>query len=62
VVAEAAELASQGFREITLLGQTSIPTARTRPATADFADLLTAVDAVDGIARIRYMTFPSPAI
>ncbi len=56
VVAEAAELASQGFREITLLGQNVNSYGKDEAGHADFADLLTAVDAVDGIARIRYMT------
>ncbi len=56
VAAEAAELAAQGFREITLLGQNVNSYGKDVPGHADFADLLAAVDKVEGIARIRYMT------
>ncbi len=53
---EAADLAAQGFREITLLGQNVNSYGKDEPGHADFADLLAAVDKVAGIARIRYMT------
>ncbi|MDT8901393.1 tRNA (N6-isopentenyl adenosine(37)-C2)-methylthiotransferase MiaB [Anaeroselena agilis] len=56
VVGEAAELAAQGFREITLLGQNVNSYGKDEAGHADFADLLAAVDGVEGIARIRYMT------
>jgi tRNA-2-methylthio-N6-dimethylallyladenosine synthase len=56
VVGEATELAAQGFREITLLGQNVNSYGKDIPGHADFADLLAAVDKMDGIARIRYMT------
>ena len=56
VVAEAADLAAQGFREITLLGQNVNSYGKDEAGHADFADLLAAIDDVEGIARIRYMT------
>jgi tRNA-2-methylthio-N6-dimethylallyladenosine synthase len=56
VVAEVEAMARDGFREVTLLGQTvSSYYERGR----DFADLLRAVSGVEGIARIRY-TSPYP--
>jgi tRNA-2-methylthio-N6-dimethylallyladenosine synthase len=61
IVAEATRLADEGVREVTLLGQNVnsygrdlLPEIRT-----DFGELLRAVDAVDGIERIRF-TSPHP--
>ena len=61
IVAEATRLAADGVRELTLLGQNVnswgrdlLPDVRT-----DFGELLRAVDAVDGIERIRF-TSPHP--
>jgi tRNA-2-methylthio-N6-dimethylallyladenosine synthase len=61
VVAEVTRLASQGVKEITLLGQNVnswgrdlLPEIRT-----EFGELLRACDAVDGIERIRF-TSPHP--
>jgi tRNA-2-methylthio-N6-dimethylallyladenosine synthase len=61
VVAEVTKLAHEGVREFTLLGQNVnsygrdlLPDIRT-----DFGELLRAVDAVDGVARIRF-TSPHP--
>ncbi len=61
IVAEATRLADEGVREVTLLGQNVnsygrdlLPEIRT-----DFGELLRAVDAVDGIDRIRF-TSPHP--
>jgi tRNA-2-methylthio-N6-dimethylallyladenosine synthase len=61
VVAEVARLAAEGVREVTLLGQNVnswgrdlAPEVRT-----EFGELLRAVDAVDGIERIRF-TSPHP--
>jgi tRNA-2-methylthio-N6-dimethylallyladenosine synthase len=61
VVAEVTQLASDGVREVTLLGQNVnswgrdlLPDVRT-----DFGELLRAVDAVFGIERIRF-TSPHP--
>ncbi|MDU4959702.1 MAG: tRNA (N6-isopentenyl adenosine(37)-C2)-methylthiotransferase MiaB [Sporomusaceae bacterium] len=52
---EVAELARQGVKEITLLGQNVNSYGKDGQA-ASFADLLTAVDGVAGIERVRYMT------
>ena len=61
IVAEATRLAADGVRELTLLGQNVnswgrdlLPDLRT-----DFGELLRAVDAVEGIERIRF-TSPHP--
>jgi tRNA-2-methylthio-N6-dimethylallyladenosine synthase len=61
IVAEVTRLAEEGVREVTLLGQNVnsygrdlLPEIRT-----DFGELLRAVDAVDGIERIRF-TSPHP--
>jgi tRNA-2-methylthio-N6-dimethylallyladenosine synthase len=61
IVAEVTQLASDGVREVTLLGQNVnswgrdlLPDVRT-----DFGELLRAVDAVPGIDRIRF-TSPHP--
>ena len=56
VVGEVVGLAEQGISEVTLLGQT-VNSYRVGPN--DFADLLEAVGAVDGIRRIRF-TSPYP--
>ena len=58
VVAEIAELAQQGCREITLLGQNVNSYGRDLvPAYAtDFADILYEVARVPGIERVRFMT------
>ncbi len=58
VLTEVAELALQGVKEITLLGQNvNAYAARTEDGdTADFALLLDYVAAVPGIERIRYTT------
>jgi tRNA-2-methylthio-N6-dimethylallyladenosine synthase len=61
LVAEAERLASDGVREVTLLGQNVNSYGRDLPrgAKTTFAELLALVDAVDGIERIRY-TSPHP--
>lgn len=62
IVHEVEELARDGVREVTLLGQNvnsygrDLGAGQYRP---QFADLLRAVDAVDGIERIRF-TSPHP--
>jgi tRNA-2-methylthio-N6-dimethylallyladenosine synthase len=56
VVREVRHLADQGTTEVTLLGQTVNSWQDDR---ADFADLLRAVGAVDGIRRVRF-TSPYP--
>jgi tRNA-2-methylthio-N6-dimethylallyladenosine synthase len=61
LVAEIEGLAAEGVREVTLLGQNvNSYGTRLRPRPRRFSELLTAVDAIDGIDRIRY-TSPHPA-
>jgi tRNA-2-methylthio-N6-dimethylallyladenosine synthase len=60
LVGEVERLAADGVREITLLGQNVNSWGRDlRPRRSTFSTLLRAVDAVDGIERIRY-TSPHP--
>jgi tRNA-2-methylthio-N6-dimethylallyladenosine synthase len=61
LVAEAGALAADGVRELTLLGQNVNSWGRDLPATdrVGFGGLLRALDAVDGIDRIRF-TSPHP--
>jgi tRNA-2-methylthio-N6-dimethylallyladenosine synthase len=61
LVEEVARLAADGVREVTLLGQNVNSYGRDLPhdRRCSFAELLTRVDAVDGIERIRY-TSPHP--
>jgi tRNA-2-methylthio-N6-dimethylallyladenosine synthase len=58
VLAECAELAEQGVREVTLLGQNVNGYAAHGPAgeTADLALLIHYIAAIDGIDRIRFTT------
>ena len=56
VVREAHEVVAQGINEVVLLGQT---VNSYNDGTHDFADLLRAVGAVEGIRRVRY-TSPHP--
>jgi tRNA-2-methylthio-N6-dimethylallyladenosine synthase len=57
ILAEVTRLASEGVREITLLGQNV--NSYGRDVGSDFAELLRACDAVEGIERIRF-TSPHP--
>jgi tRNA-2-methylthio-N6-dimethylallyladenosine synthase len=57
VLAEVAQLAREGVKEVTLLGQNV--NSYGRDVGSSFAELLYAVDAVDGIERIRF-TSPHP--
>ncbi len=56
VVEEVARLASEGFQQVTLLGQN---VNSYKNCDADFADLLSAVSKIDDIKRIRF-TSPHP--
>jgi tRNA-2-methylthio-N6-dimethylallyladenosine synthase len=58
VMTEVEALARQGVREITLLGQNvnAYEGAREDESTADLADLMRAIAALDGIERIRFTT------
>jgi tRNA-2-methylthio-N6-dimethylallyladenosine synthase len=63
LVADVERMAAEGVSEVTLLGQNvnayGRDLARRGFPRANFADLLTAIDAIDGIRRIRY-TSPHP--
>ena len=60
LVAEVQRLAADGVREVTLLGQNVNSYGRDLGAArTTFAELLAQLDAIDGIARIRY-TSPHP--
>ncbi|MDP2709902.1 MAG: tRNA (N6-isopentenyl adenosine(37)-C2)-methylthiotransferase MiaB [Solirubrobacteraceae bacterium] len=63
LVAEVARLAGEGVREVTLLGQNVNSYGRDlrggRDGATSFAELLTQLDAIEGIERIRY-TSPHP--
>jgi tRNA-2-methylthio-N6-dimethylallyladenosine synthase len=61
LVQEVEQLAADGVREVTLLGQNVNSYGRdlAREERIDFADLLALVDRVDGIDRVRY-TSPHP--
>lgn len=58
VITEIVELAEQGVREVTLLGQNvnAYAGARHGGGMLDFAELLAYASAVDGIDRLRYTT------
>ncbi len=61
IVAEVERVAADGVREVTLLGQNVCSYGRDLPkgAKSTFAELLHAVDTIDGLERIRY-TSPHP--
>jgi tRNA-2-methylthio-N6-dimethylallyladenosine synthase len=60
LVTEAERVVADGAREITLLGQNVNSYGRDlRPARASFSELLHALDAIEGLDRIRY-TSPHP--
>ena len=56
VVHEVELLASRGVKEVTLLGQTVDAYGHDLDEDVDLADLLRAVDDVDGLQRIRFLT------
>jgi len=56
VLAEAGRLASEGYTEITLLGQTVNSYRDPSPAGMTFAQILRAVAGVPGIRRVRFTT------
>ena len=55
VAREVAEAVSEGYKEVTLLGQ-NVNSYGKDHGKASFADLLRRVDAVPGIRRVRFMT------
>lgn len=56
ILAEIRELAAEGCREVTLLGQTVNAYGRDLTPPTDLAELMVAIDGIDGIARIRFTT------
>ncbi|MCX6345713.1 MAG: tRNA (N6-isopentenyl adenosine(37)-C2)-methylthiotransferase MiaB [Armatimonadetes bacterium] len=56
IVSEIRDLAGKGRREVTLLGQNVNSYGATLNEKVDFADLLKAVNDIEGIERIRFMT------
>jgi tRNA-2-methylthio-N6-dimethylallyladenosine synthase len=56
VVSEISELAEQGYKEVTLLGQNVNSYGKGGHGTADFPELLAMVNDVPGIERIRFVT------
>lgn len=55
IVREVEQAVEQGYKEVTLLGQ-NVNSYGKDHSRADFADLLSMVDAVPGIRRVRFMT------
>jgi tRNA-2-methylthio-N6-dimethylallyladenosine synthase len=56
IVDDARRLVADGAREVTLLGQIVDRYGHDLPDHPDLADLLTALDAVPGLARVRFLT------
>ena len=56
IVKEIRQIAAEGYKEITLLGQNVNSYGMDLKDGTDFSYLLQAVDAIDGIERVRYMT------
>lgn len=56
ILAEIRRLVEEGVREVTLLGQNVNSYGRGLAEEIDFADLLTMVNRIDGLYRIRFMT------
>ncbi len=56
ILKEVRALATEGYKEITLLGQNVNSYGNDLDEDIDFADLLTMVEKVDGIERIRFVT------
>ena len=56
IVHEVELLATRGVKEVTLLGQNVDSYGHDLPEATDLADLLTAVNDVDGLSRVRFLT------
>ncbi|PKM41806.1 MAG: tRNA (N6-isopentenyl adenosine(37)-C2)-methylthiotransferase MiaB [Firmicutes bacterium HGW-Firmicutes-8] len=56
IIREVGQLAGEGYKEVMLLGQNVNSYGKELKPPSDFADLLLALDKIDGLARIRYMT------
>ena len=56
IVCEVRELVHRGVREVTLLGQNVDSYGHDLPNKPDLADLLSGLNTIDGLARIRFLT------
>jgi tRNA-2-methylthio-N6-dimethylallyladenosine synthase len=56
IVCEVTELVRRGAKEITLLGQNVDSYGRDLPGQPDLADLLTKLNGIDGLLRLRFLT------
>ena len=56
IIGDARSLAAEGYLEITLLGQNVNSYGHDLEGAPDFADLLTEMDRIDGLSRIRFLT------
>ncbi len=56
IVNEVTEMASRGVKEVTLLGQTVNAYGHDLPGDVELSDLLLAVNDINGIERIRFLT------
>ena len=56
VVCEVKKLVKQGVKEVTLLGQNVDSYGHDLPDNPDLADLLTELNSIDDLARIRFLT------
>jgi tRNA-2-methylthio-N6-dimethylallyladenosine synthase len=56
IVNEVTEMAARGVKEVTLLGQTVNAYGHDLPGDTELSDLLLAVNEIDGIERIRFLT------
>ncbi|MGH7887701.1 MAG: tRNA (N6-isopentenyl adenosine(37)-C2)-methylthiotransferase MiaB [Candidatus Binatia bacterium] len=56
IIAEIESLVAQGVKEVMLLGQNVNSYGKLAPGELSFAELLCRVDAIDGLARIRFTT------
>ncbi len=56
IACEAGELVRRGAKEVVLLGQNVDSYGRDLPGKPDLADLLAELNAIDGLARLRFLT------
>ncbi len=56
ILNEIKDIAGQGFKEVTLLGQNVNSYGKGLPEDIDFSDILKIINEVDGIHRIRFVT------
>ena len=56
IIDEVSELVRRGAREVTLLGQNVDSYGHDLPDKPDLADLLTELNTIDGLARLRFLT------